>query len=206
MELSIDVKVIAGIRKGDPEAFRQLVSLVQKSAYFHALALTRNHDDATDLAQQCLIRTWRYRKSIDPARPFYPWFYTMMKRLAYNMQRDNRRRKSESFSNLKANRWLSSNRNDSDHSGSESWLEPVAAGNPATDMIRREENQLLADALARLENDDREIIVLKDLEGYKYREISVLLEIPAGTVMSRLYTARKRLKFILEEAGYEIDE
>lgn len=85
----------------------------------------------------------------------------------------------------------------------EYWTEPKGDGNPSNDVLREEENRLIQQTLSKLDVNDREIIVMKDLEGYAYKEIAEMLNIPVGTVMSRLYTARKRFKTYMEEAGYE---
>lgn len=172
------------VHRGDARAFGELVDALMKPAYFHALALLGRHEDAADTAQQAFIRAWEARGTLDPARPFYPWFYTILKRLCLNVLRDRGRGREIAQSMLC------------------DWIEP-AGEDATTEILRAEQSRMLQDALARLDPDDREIIALKDLSGYAYREIAELLQIPAGTVMSRLYTARKRLKTEMEKAGYE---
>ena len=173
------------VRRGDARAFGELVDALMKPAYFHALALLGRHEDAADTAQQAFIRAWDARGTLDPVRPFYPWFYTILKRLCLNAIRDRDRGRETVLSMLPG------------------WIEPAVGEDASTDVLRAEQSRMLQDALARLSADDREIIALKDLSGYAYREIAELLQIPPGTVMSRLYTARKRLKTEMEKAGYE---
>ena len=181
----IEPDLVQRVRRDDARAFGELVDALMKPAYFHALALLGRHEDAADTAQLAFIRAWEARGSLDPARPFYPWFYTILKRLCLNALRDRDRGRETALSTLSG------------------WIEPAAGEDASTDVLRTEQSRMLQDALARLDPDDREIIALKDLSGYAYREIADLLQIPHGTVMSRLYTARKRLKTELEKAGYE---
>ncbi len=183
--IHIDTELVRQVKHGDTHAFQKLVDRLMKPAYFHALALLHNHDDAVEISQETFIKVWKARKRIDPDRPLYPWFYTILKNLCLNLSRDQSRKKETAVSRLTY------------------WTEPEGDRNPSNEMVRKEENQLIEQTLAKLDMNDREIIVLKDLEGYSYKEIAELLDIPIGTVMSRLYTARKRFKTYMEEAGYE---
>ena len=178
--------IVKKVSHGDSGAFGDLVNRLMKPAYFHALALLRNHEDAVEMAQETFIRVWKSRNRIDPERPFYPWFYTILKRLCLNLHRDRSRKKEDLMSSFS------------------SWIELEASeGNPSDLIIEQEQKRMIEESLSRLSMDDREIIVLKDLEGYSYKEIAGILDIPVGTVMSRLYTARKRFKTEMEVAGYE---
>ncbi len=184
--IHIEPEIVRQVIGGDSKAFGDLVNRLMKPAYFHALALLGDHDEAADISQETFIRAWKARKKIDVTRPFYPWFYTILKRLCLNRARDNKRRQQTPVSSLPG------------------WIEPAAdVDSPGDGLIRQEEHRMLERALSELDMKDREIIVMKDLQGLAYKEIAELLDIPVGTVMSRLYTARKRLKQQMEEAGYE---
>lgn len=183
--IHIETDLVRQVKGGDAGAFQKLVDQLMKPAYFHALAILRNHEDAVEISQETFIKVWKARKSIDAERPLYPWFYTILKNLCLNRTRDESRRKETAVSQL------------------EYWTEPKGESNPSNDVLREEENRLIQQTLSRMDVNDREIIVMKDLEGYAYKEIAEMLNIPVGTVMSRLYTARKRFKTYMEEAGYE---
>jgi RNA polymerase sigma-70 factor (ECF subfamily) len=120
---------------------------------------------------------------LDPERPFYGWLYQILRRLCFNFLRDRRTRA----------RALQ-------HAGS--WLADQAASRFATDpseaFARSEAQRRVAAAIDRLPAREREVIALKEFEGLSYREISTLVGIPIGTVMSRLYAARQRLATALE--------
>lgn len=203
---AVDNITVQKVQSGDSGAFKELVGSLMQPAYFHALGLLGHHEDASDVVQQTFIRVWMNREKIDPERPFYPWFYTILKRLAFNFRRDRTRRNrhvargNDSPGSLSVDTQFDVS---SLNGFTSEWLEPVENSSPEDVFQRKEESRQLATALACLAVGDREVIVLKDLDGYKYNEISELLSIPVGTVMSRLYTARKRLKEQLEKEGYE---
>jgi len=181
----IEPALIGRYKAGDITAFRQLVEVLMKPAYHHALMLTGNHEDALDMSQEAFIRAWKHRASVDAGRPFFPWFYTLLRRLCLNNIRNNSRRKD----NPERNR--------------DQWLEPVDYSTPHDITVQHELSEMVSKALGMLGLEDREIITLKDLQGYSYKEISEILSVPAGTVMSRLYTARQRFKVKMKEVGYE---
>jgi RNA polymerase sigma-70 factor (ECF subfamily) len=169
---------------GDTAAFGELVSAYMHRCYYAALGMVGSPQDAEDLSQEAFVRAFRARARLDPERPFYPWLYQILRRLCYNFTRDtsSRRRKLE-----RAGWWLVAE------------ATTRAAGDDpervrATDELR----DRLEDAIAELPPAQREVFVLKEFEGLKYREIAELLDVPIGTVMSRLYAARQRLAQRLE--------
>jgi RNA polymerase sigma-70 factor (ECF subfamily) len=147
-------------------------------AYYGALGLVGSHADALDLSQEAFVRAFGARSTIDPERPFYTWFYQILRRLCFNQGRDrhNRQRLQD-----EAQSWLVA---EHDIRGS---------GTPEQNIEREQRQGLTRLAIEGLPDAEREIIVLRELEELSYRQIADLLEIPQGTVMSRLYAARKRL-------------
>ncbi|MGD8727376.1 MAG: sigma-70 family RNA polymerase sigma factor [Gemmatimonadales bacterium] len=166
-------------KTGDREAFGELVSRHMRRAYFAALGLVGSHDDALDMSQEAFARAFRARKTLDPERPFYPWLYQIIRRLCFNVHRDRRTRRARL---VEATPWL---------------VEQAGRRAAADDPARRAENAELRERLDRaidqLPAHERETLVLREFEGLRYREIAELLGIPIGTVMSRLYSARKAL-------------
>lgn len=166
---------------GDRRAFGELVGRYMQRAYYVALGLVGSHDDALDLSQEAFVRAYRARATIDPDRPFYAWLYQIVRRLCFNFLRDKktRRRKLE-----EAAPWLT-------------YLATDAAADPGRSAERSELRARLEAAIEKLSEREREVLVLREFEGLKYREIAELLGIPIGTVMSRLYTARRSLAELL---------
>ncbi|MFW6084211.1 MAG: RNA polymerase sigma factor [Gemmatimonadota bacterium] len=171
--------------RGDSSAFGELVRRNMRRAYRAALGLVGSPDDALDLSQDAFVRALKHAEKLDPKRPFYPWYYAILRRLCFNFLRDRKNRQ----------RLL-------DERGA--WLaEDLTGGGPGESpegRLRREDaRRIVARALAGLPETQREVLVLREFEELKYREIAELLEIPEGTVMSRLYTARRALADALEE-------
>lgn len=169
---------------GDRRAFGELVERYMERAYYVALGLVGSHDDALDLSQEAFVRAYRARATIDPDRPFYAWLYQIVRRLCFNFIRDRKTRRRKM---VEARPWLV------DVAG-----RSAARTDPGRSVERAELRERLEAAIDRLSEREREILVLREFEGLKYREIAELLGVPMGTVMSRLYTARKHLA---EELG-----
>lgn len=174
---------------GDIEAFGALVSQYMRRAYYAALGLVGSHDDALDLSQEAFSRAFRAHKSLDPNRSFYTWLYTILRRLCFNFLRD---RKAQSHKLAEAAGWLA-----------EEARARVAAQSPVRAAELAELRSRVAGAIEQLPDRQREVLVLKEFEGLRYREIAELLGIPIGTVMSRLYTARRQLAGRLEKSHNE---
>ncbi|TFG66388.1 MAG: RNA polymerase sigma factor [Gemmatimonadales bacterium] len=171
--------------RGNSAAFGELVQRNMHRGYRAALSLVGSHDDAMDLSQDAFARALNHAAKMDPDRPFYPWFYQILRRLCFNFLRDRANRK----------RLL-------DEAGG--WIvgDSIVGWSPEhpDDRLRREDaRRIIVRAMASLPETQREMLVLREFEGLKYEEIAVLLDIPAGTVMSRLYAARRGLADALGE-------
>lgn len=178
-ERDLESALIRRAQAGDREAFGDLVSRHMRRCYYAALGLVGSPQDAEDLSQEAFARAFRARGRLDPDRPFYPWLYQILRRLCFNFTRDSsaRRRKLERVGG---------------------WLEDEArtresTADPERVRARDELREKLESAIADLPGSQREVFVLKEFQALKYREIAELLDVPIGTVMSRLYAARQRL-------------
>ena len=183
-DVSTERELVLRSQAGDTRAFGELVTRHMQRAYFGALGLVGSHDDALDLSQEAFARAYRARESIDPNRPFYAWVYQIVRRLCFNPLRD---RSARDHKLAAAMPWLVSEAE-----------ARASADDPERHAERRELRQQLETALQELADHEREIFVLKEFEGLRYREIAELLDIPMGTVMSRLYSARQHLASKLE--------
>jgi RNA polymerase sigma-70 factor (ECF subfamily) len=164
-----DVDAIRQCRDGDADAFRHLVHRYQRRALAHARTLTGNDADAADAAQDAFLDAFRHLGGFDVAREFYPWFYVLLR-----------------------NRCLKQRARSGDRQGASELTDRAAPTGGS-----REELYDLRMALDRLSLDDRELIVLKHLDGWTYDELAERLDIPRGTVMSRLFHARQRLQALI---------
>jgi len=180
-----DALLVRRTKSGDTRAFGTLVQRYMRRAYYSALGLVGSSEDAMDLSQEAFVRAFRARHTIDPDRPFYAWLYQIIRRLCFNHTRDKRTRRRGIEA---AGDWLV-----------DQATARTASMNPERALESAEARQRVADALESLSDRDREVLVLKEFEGLRYREIAEVIGIPIGTVMSRLYSARRRLAEALEE-------
>ena len=174
-EIDEDAILLAQIRKGDQKAMKELVEKYKMKAYHLALGMVGNRDEAFDISQEAFIRVYRSAGKFDTEQRFFPWFYAIIANLCKDCLK--RREKWDS-------RQIDIDEND---------FLLIAESNPEKKLIRREQARSLRRALMKLDFSDREIIMLKHFREMSYDEISVMLKIPKGTVMSRLYYARRKL-------------
>lgn len=163
-----DAEAIQLTLSGDKDAFAVIVARYTERAYRMALYILGSEQDAMDLSQDAFIRAYRNLKRFDISRPFFPWFATILRNLCYNFFK---RRKRDSAYNI----------------------EDFQIAEP-TKGVKVETKIVLNRALSELSPQDREIIGKFYFEGLSYAEIAEELDVPIGTVMSRLYYARKHLK------------
>lgn len=178
-----DAALARRVRSGDSEAFGILVERHMRRAYVHALGIVGSREDALDLSQEAFARAYRARHTLDPERPFYAWLYQILRHLCFNFLRD-----------TKAHKRLMD-------AGGTDWLvmmSRAAHSDPSVEAERAQTRRRVGGAIGRLPPLEREVLLLREFEDLKYAEIAAALGVPVGTVMSRLYSARKRLAAVLE--------
>lgn len=175
--MSDDAPLIAASLAGDTAAFGRLVGLYQDRLYNSLLRVVGSSEDARDLVQDAFVQAFLKLETFRGSSAFYTWLY----RIAFNlaMSHARKQRKLTSLDGVKA------------CCGSE----PVD-GQPAPEAaaLRREQIDLVHAALAELSVEYRQILVLREMEGCRYDEIAKILELPVGTVRSRLFRARLQLR------------
>jgi len=164
------------IKHRDPIGFEYLVKKYRKEAFFHARIFLGNDEDAADACQESFTRAFNAFPKLSSLNNFYPWFYRILKNCCINMIK----KKSNSSKYKSYKHHHASIEDDSN--------------NPSLKLEKEEENELIWHVLQKLSPEFREILVIKYLNEFCYDTISELLDIPRGTVMSRLYYARKAFK------------
>ena len=177
--MKADAALVMSIRDGDKQALQVLVERHKKTAFRMALGLVGNRDDAFDISQEAFLRVYRSARTYDKAQPFLPWFYTIIANLCRTWL-NRRSRRDHRMVDLDTVDYLL-----------------VAEDNPEKAYVKKELGKQLGAALMELSFDDREIIMMQHFRGMSYDEIATMLGIPKGTVMSRLYYARKKLAEIM---------
>jgi len=175
-----DEKLILLCQKGKIRAFETLVNRYKKNAYFIALGLVGNSEDAYDLSQEAFVRVYKSIDKYNGRSKFFPWFYTILT----NLCKSHLRRQSVQKKYL----------ND------ELVKEKLTQSRDSETRIENDAlKEKLLEEIDKLPYKFKEIIVLKHFRGFSYKEISEALGIPVGSVMSRLYYARKKLKENLKQ-------
>ncbi len=176
-----DLALVRAAAGGDEDAFAALVRRHQRRVFNLARALTGNDDEAEDLAQEAFIRAYRGLARFRGESAFTTWLY----RITVNVFRSRRARRS-----LWSRMW--STDSDTPHAVP---VDESPAADVESSLVRRD---LIDKALARIPDDLRIAVTLRDVEGLEYREIAGVLGIPIGTVMSRIFRGRQRLRAALE--------
>lgn len=182
-ELIPDAALIERCRDRDADAFRILVERYKKQAYGFAFSYLKNVDDSYSVSQEAFVRAWNGISAFRDGGVFRPWLFSIVKRLALNHIRKKKRLREISLEQA------------IEESGC---AFPDNSSNPQEYVEADETRRDVWKAVMGLKEEFREIIVLKHFHDLSYHEISESLDIPEGTVMSRLYHARKALKKHLE--------
>jgi len=176
----------ASEKSTDPREFERQAMPYLDSLYNTAFRLARNAEDAEDLVQETYLRAYRSFDQFRPGTNLKAWLFRILKNAFINEYRRRKARpRAEDFADIEES---FESRIDSERSG--------AIKNPEEQALEVSLDQNVQLALDELPSDYRMTVLLADIEGFSYKEIAEILEIPIGTVMSRLYRGRK----LLEEA------
>lgn len=186
----MESQLIEQAKGGDSSAFEQIVQLYEKKVFNIALRMSRNHDDALDISQDVFIRVYRSLPGFKEESSFSTWLF----RITTNICIDHLRKKERSQKTVSLYQ--------QDEDGEEFELPMVdPAASPEQEYERRELIETFRRCVDELPPDQREIIVLRDINGMSYEEISQVLDCNLGTVKSRINRARNRLQNSLLAAG-----
>lgn len=184
MELE-STRLMTLTKHGDDAAFDELVTQLRGRAFAVARSFVGSRDDALELTQEAFLKTYRARETYRETEPFLPWFHRILRNTCFSFLRKSRRLKAASLDADVGDRDRGAWEIDAD-------LPPVSAAIEAEELGQR-----FRTVFERLSARDREILTLRHFDELSYRDIARVLEIPEGTVMSRLFHARRRLKDVL---------
>ena len=173
-----EAEAVLEAQRGDRAAFGTLVKAYQKKAYMIAYGFVGNREEALDMAQEAFVRAYRAMDRFDTQMPFYPWFYRIVKNTCLNHIKKKKRRGESSLDRMMESGYDVKSKD----------------RGPAQNASMGELREAILSAMDRMSQDHKEIIVLRHLQELSYTEIATCLEIPQGTVMSRLHTARRALR------------
>lgn len=187
-ERAYDRELISRAAGGDQRAFAELVRRHQRRATTVAYGIVRNAEDAREVAQDAFVRVWKHLQDFAGQASFSTWLY----RIVYNLSIDCIRRRSP------GNAVELDERTDLD--GAPEELLPFRGeGDPFGTLDRTRLTEAMQGALDALPAYHRTVIILREVEGLSYEEIAEATSVPKGTVMSRLFHARRKMQAILHE-------
>ena len=182
-----DDALVAASQRGDQAAFGEIVRRYQRAVHRLAWSLTRNASDADDLAQETFVRAWGAIGRFERGLPLYPWLARIVTNQAFSLFRHRRRRPETSIEPLV-----------------EAGVQWGVDDDPADHAARAERDARLRECFARLAEEHQAVLALRSVQDLSYDAIAQVLQIPAGTVMSRLSRARAELRRHLAERGAEL--
>lgn len=180
-----DHRLINECLRGRNTAFGELIRRYQDRLYNTVLRLVGNNEDALDVVQETFLNAYKSLDNFKGDAEFFTWLY----RIAYNTAISLRRKQKVSLS-------IDATRN------GEVGVEPLdgSIGNqPGHALEKAEQEKRIQDALNRLSPEHRAVLILKDMEGQKYETIADILQVPIGTIRSRLHRARMELRDLLNQ-------
>ncbi len=190
-----DRDLVARAQKGDHDSFGELVQRYQARIFHLALRVLRDEEKARDAVQEAFLKAYTSLSRFEGRSGFYTWLY----RLSLNHCLDLRRR-DRSDRHVEWHEERLSEQHDAEASKG---LAPTPrAGGPMVELERSELRKYISEAIETLPDGPRETLILREIEGLSYAEIATALEIPKGTVMSRLHYARRRMQSALAELGF----
>lgn len=184
-----DEQLVREFCGGDTEAFNRLVQRWQHRIHRYAYRYFASHDEAMEITQKTFIRAYKKLDTLENAEKFPSWIYRIANNLCLDEVKRAGRRRSAPM----------------EAAGAEKAATELAA-NPDREMANRELGLLLQLALSRLPEEQRTVVIMKEYEGLKFREIAEILEEPENTVKSRMYYGLKALRKIFDQWNINMEE
>lgn len=179
--------LVAKVQAGDEAAFRELFDRYHRRAYAVAVGVVKNQSDAFDIVQDAFIKVHRHIGNFQGSSSFYTWLYRIVMNLAIDHLRRNKKARSLDFDDQVGRDAL-------EVEGDGSMLPRILDSNPSRTVQRKELSTAIQKALDELPEYHRAVILLREVEGMSYEDMSRVLKVPKGTIMSRLFHARKKMQ------------
>ena len=187
-----DVALFKAAQKGDMPAFEELVARHRDKIYARAFSMMRNEEDATDLSQEAWVKAWQRLKQFQGESSFLTWMTRIVINLCLDQLRKHKRQRSESIEGME------------EESGGVERQMPIVTPNPTEKLERTELRSRIDKALGLLSYEHRTVLILHEFEELEYKEIAKRMQCSIGTVMSRLFYARRKMAALM--ASYKREE
>ncbi|MGD0947818.1 MAG: sigma-70 family RNA polymerase sigma factor [Candidatus Binatia bacterium] len=182
-----DQELVRASRRGDRDAFRELVERYERKVVSIAVGMVHNREDAVEIAQETFVKAYENLVRFKGESSFYTWLYRIVVNRAIDFQRRERRHPTVGLED-----W-------SGGEGYEELLKEERLTDPYQQAQAREVGERVSAAIDELTPDHKAVILLREVEGLSYDEISRVMQCSKGTVMSRLHYARKKLQRKLKD-------
>jgi RNA polymerase sigma factor (sigma-70 family) len=181
-------ELVKRAQSGDLDCYDALVQLYRERVYAAVYGMTFNHEDANDLTQEAFIKAFRSLKSFKGVSSFYTWIYRIAINRTINFLKQRKNRRHLSLNDL-----------DAKIENDPELVEFISDNTPLRDAKNSELKEKLNEALMRLSDSHRLVVILHDVQGYSHDQISELMDCNTGTVRSRLYYARQQLQALMSD-------
>jgi RNA polymerase sigma-70 factor (ECF subfamily) len=182
-----DTALVREARKGDAGAFEELVFRHRDKIYARAFSMMRNEEEAVDLSQEAWVKGWQRLVQFQGESSFTTWMTRIVINLCLDQLRKQKRQRAESIEEM------------NEESGGVERQMPVITINPTERLERGELRQRIDKAMSQLSHEHRTVLVLHEFEEMEYKEIAKAMDCSIGTVMSRLFYARRKLAALLAD-------
>ena len=186
-----DEALVRASQKGDTQAFEELVARHRDKIYARAYTIMRSEDEAIDLSQEAWVKGWQKLGQFHGESSFGTWMTRIVINLCLDQLRRLKRHRAESIEAI------------AEESGGIERQMPVVTVNPTAGLERTELRQRIDKALVQLSYEHRTVLVLHEFDELEYKEIARVMGCSIGTVMSRLFYARRRLAALLADLKKE---
>lgn len=179
-----DHELVQAARRGDRDAFRTLFERYHRRAYALAFGVLRHQEDALDVVQDAFIKAHKYLDKFEGNSSFYTWLYRIVMNLAIDHLRKHRRVKPVELDEQRLD----------EAAGDDSLLPTILGANPGRALMDKQIRRRIDEALATLSDNHRAVLIMRELEGMSYEEMAQAMSCSKGTIMSRLFHARKNMQ------------
>jgi RNA polymerase sigma-70 factor (ECF subfamily) len=196
-----DDSLIERCKAGDRDAFRQVFERYQRRAYALAFGIVRNRDEALDVVQEGFLKAFRSLAGFAGNASIYTWLYRIIMNVAIDHKRKEAREQKVDYDDTIAHM------EEEAPAGSAQLLPQLLRGDPAKETSRREIREKIDEALAKLSDNHRAVLVMREIDGLSYEEMAKVMKCSKGTIMSRLFHARRNMqKHLIDTLGPDADE
>ena len=186
-----ELELVERAQDGDRQAFKELVETYQRKVYGICIGMLKDPDDSKDVSQEVFIKVYRYLDKFNHQSSFYTWLYRITVNKCIDFIRKQKRKREVDYDDGILR--------DDDVEGDDEILPSRLGIHPDRVYGRKELRAKMLEALETLSEKHRTILILREVEGLSYEEMADVLQVSKGTVMSRLYHARRYFQDAVKE-------